>query len=174
MVLLPPNWINRLQFTHIFLLLYIRTPWKNRKRWKEINGTGLYYCDFRVHEPKSNLVSLIHKNVPKWNGNTWVLSHKNVYRTWQIPLATKSFSRCRLDARKKFLLWRMFRHWNMLPREAVDVPYVEVFKARVDGVMGSLIQWVAILPTAVSWNWVVFNVLSDLSCSTILWFSHLL
>ena len=31
------------------------------------------------------------------------------------------------------------RHWNRLPREAVDAPSLEVVKAKLDGTLGSLI-----------------------------------
>ncbi|KFZ60585.1 hypothetical protein N321_04241, partial [Antrostomus carolinensis] len=47
--------------------------------------------------------------------------------------------RCRLDLRRKFFTQRMMRHWNRLPREAVDAPSLEPFKARLDGALGSLI-----------------------------------
>ena len=33
------------------------------------------------------------------------------------------------------------RCWNRLPRETVDAPSLEVFKARLDGALGSLVQY---------------------------------
>ncbi|KFO70504.1 hypothetical protein N303_08244, partial [Cuculus canorus] len=47
--------------------------------------------------------------------------------------------RFRLDIRKNFFTIRVVRHRNRLPKEAVDVPSLEVFKARLDGALGSLI-----------------------------------
>ncbi|KFV90539.1 hypothetical protein N326_11314, partial [Eurypyga helias] len=47
--------------------------------------------------------------------------------------------RFRLDTRKKFLLERVMRHWNRLPREAVDAPSLEVFKARLDEALSNLV-----------------------------------
>ncbi|KFO69761.1 hypothetical protein N303_11464, partial [Cuculus canorus] len=47
--------------------------------------------------------------------------------------------RFRLGIRRKFFTMRVGGHWNRLPREAVDAPSLEVFKARLDGVLGSLI-----------------------------------
>ncbi|GAB0185726.1 triadin [Grus japonensis] len=44
-----------------------------------------------------------------------------------------------LDTRKKFLTMRVVRHWNRLPREVVDAPSLEVFKARLDGALGNLV-----------------------------------
>jgi len=38
------------------------------------------------------------------------------------------------------------KHWNRLPREAVDAPSLEAFKDRLDGILGSLIWWLATLP----------------------------
>ncbi|KFQ24302.1 hypothetical protein N332_04752, partial [Mesitornis unicolor] len=47
--------------------------------------------------------------------------------------------RFRLDIRKKFFTLRVVRHWNRLPREAVDAPTLEVFKARLDGAFSNLV-----------------------------------
>jgi len=47
--------------------------------------------------------------------------------------------RFRLDMRKKFFTMRVVRHWNRLPREAVDAPSLEVFKARLDGALSNLV-----------------------------------
>ncbi|KFP51905.1 hypothetical protein N323_04890, partial [Cathartes aura] len=44
-----------------------------------------------------------------------------------------------LDVRKKFFTVRVVRHWHRLPREAVDAPSLEAFKARLDGALSNLI-----------------------------------
>ncbi|KFO99828.1 hypothetical protein N300_02331, partial [Calypte anna] len=46
--------------------------------------------------------------------------------------------RFRLDIRKKFFTMRVVRHWNRLPREVVEAPSPEFFKARMDGALSSL------------------------------------
>ena len=46
--------------------------------------------------------------------------------------------RFRLDVRGKFFTERVMR-WNRLPREVLDAPSLEVFKARLDGALGSLV-----------------------------------
>jgi len=45
----------------------------------------------------------------------------------------------RLSIRKKFFTMRVVKHWNRLPREAVDAPSLEVFKARLDGALSNLV-----------------------------------
>ncbi|KGL95329.1 hypothetical protein N301_04207, partial [Charadrius vociferus] len=45
----------------------------------------------------------------------------------------------RLDIRNKFFTVRVVRQWNRLPREAVDAPSLEVFKARLDGALSNLV-----------------------------------
>ncbi|KFW71070.1 hypothetical protein AS28_13425, partial [Pygoscelis adeliae] len=60
------------------------------------------------------------------------------YRTRGNDFKLKE-GRCRLDIRKKFFTMRVVRHWNRLPREAVDAPSLEVFKTRLDGALSNLV-----------------------------------
>ena len=54
----------------------------------------------------------------------------------------------RLDMRRKFFTQRVVTHWNRLPKEVVDAPSLEAFKARLDAVLGSLVWWLAPLHIA--------------------------
>jgi len=46
---------------------------------------------------------------------------------------------CRLDIRKEFFTMKVVKHWNRLPREVVDAPSLEVFRARLDGALRNLV-----------------------------------
>ena len=56
--------------------------------------------------------------------------------------------------RKKVFTQRVVRHWERLPREAVDAPSLEVLKARLDGALGNLVWREVSLHMAGGWNWV--------------------
>ena len=47
--------------------------------------------------------------------------------------------RFRLDIRRKFFTQRVAKHWNRLPKEVVDAPSLEAFKARLDVALGSVV-----------------------------------
>ena len=53
-----------------------------------------------------------------------------------------------MDIRKKSFTLMAVRHWNWLPKEAVDAPSLEAFKARLDVTLGSLLWWLATLHVA--------------------------
>jgi len=50
-------------------------------------------------------------------------------------------------------------HWNRLPKEAVDAPSLEAFKARLDVALGSPVCWLATLHIAGGWNYMIIVVL---------------
>ena len=56
--------------------------------------------------------------------------------------------RFRLDIRRKFFTQRVVTHWSRLPKEVVDAPSLEAFKARLDVALGSLVWWWANLHIA--------------------------
>lgn len=57
----------------------------------------------------------------------------------------------------------------MLPREAVDAPYMEVLKAKLDGALDNLMWWEVSLHMAGRWNQVVLKVPPSPNHSVILW-----
>jgi len=51
-----------------------------------------------------------------------------------------------------FFTQRVVTHWNRLPKDVVDAPSLEAFKARLDVALGSLVWWLATLHIAGGWN----------------------
>jgi len=45
----------------------------------------------------------------------------------------------RLDVRKRFFTMRVVRPWQRMPREVVDAPSLETFKASLDGALSNLV-----------------------------------
>ena len=56
--------------------------------------------------------------------------------------------RFRLGIRRKLFTQRVVRHLNRLPKEVVDAPSLEAFKARLDVALGSLVCWLVTLHIA--------------------------
>ena len=59
-------------------------------------------------------------------------------------------------------------HWNRLPKEVVDAPSLEAFKARLDVALGSLVCWLVTLHIAGGWNWMSIVLLFNPGHSMIL------
>jgi len=55
-----------------------------------------------------------------------------------------------------------------LPKEVVDAPSLDAFKARLDVALGSLVWWLATLHIAGGWNWMSIAVLFNPGHSMIL------
>ena len=64
-------------------------------------------------------------------------------RMWSKRIRGNGFKlqegRFRLDIRKKYFTVRVVKHWNRLPSKAVDAPFLEVFKARLDRALSNLV-----------------------------------
>ena len=73
-----------------------------------------------------------------------------------------------LSKTQQYISQMVVTHWNRLPKEAVDAPSLEAFKARLDVALGSLVWWLATLHMAGGWNSMIIVVLFNPGHSTIL------
>ena len=56
--------------------------------------------------------------------------------------------RFKLDIRRKFFTMKVVRCWIELSGIAVDAPFLEMFKVRLDGALVNVIYWEVSGPTA--------------------------
>jgi len=62
-----------------------------------------------------------------------------LYIIFDVFVWDKNHLPYRLDIKKKFFTMRVVKHWHGLPREVVDAPSLETFKARLDGALINLV-----------------------------------
>ena len=68
----------------------------------------------------------------------WLFTRVGSNRTRENGFKLRQ-GRFRLDIRKKFFTRKVVTHWNRLPKEVVDAPSLEAFKASLDVALGSLV-----------------------------------
>lgn len=66
----------------------------------------------------------------------FIRNHSDSTRSKGYKLKDRKF---RFDIGKKFFTVKVVRHWNRLPRDAVDAPALSVFKTRLDGALSNLV-----------------------------------
>ena len=87
---------------------------KNRKIWGDLTVAWHYLKEAYEQE------------------RDWLFTQSDSDRTRENGYKLKE-GKFRLDIRKTLFIQKVVRHWNKLPREAVDVPSLEAFKTRLDG-----------------------------------------
>ena len=122
--------------------------WVQRRDTKMIRGLEHLSCEERLRE--LGLFSLEKRKL--WGNFIVAFQYlKGAYQQEGEQLFTRVLSdrtrgngfklkqgRFRLDIRRKFFT-QVVTHWNRLPKEAVDVPSLEAFKARLDVALSSLL-----------------------------------
>ena len=97
-----------------------------------------------------------------WFEQQWETAPWYIYVSWAIVpwnLITLHLSEWQLMWIAQVILPSLssFRGWwrtvRRLPKEAVDAPSLQAFKARLDVALGSLGWWLATLHIAGGWNW---------------------
>lgn len=63
-----------------------------------------------------------------------------------------------MDTGKEIIYCRDVEAWHSLPREAVDAPFLEAFKARFEWGLKQPGPRKVSLPMARDWHWIVFKV----------------
>ena len=97
---------------------------------------------------KGNLIAAFQylKEAYKQEGQ-WLFKRVDSDRTRENGFKLRQ-GRFWLDIRRKFFTQRVVTHWSRLPKEVVDAPSLEAFKARLDVALGSLVWWLVTLHIA--------------------------
>ena len=111
-------------------------PWRWSEGYEEgLRELGLFSLEERRLQGDLNVAFQYLKGTQE---GEWIFTQSDSDRTRGNGYKLKE-GKFRLDDRKKFFTQRVVRHWNRLPREIVDAPSPEAFKARLDGALRRLI-----------------------------------
>lgn len=87
----------------------------------------IFLCCFEVYRTSSWLIFFIPFHSDRTRRNDFKLKDRRFM--W--------------DIRKKLFAQQAMRHWHRLSRDTLDAPFLDTVKARMEGALGSLIQWMA-------------------------------
>jgi len=116
-------------FSHIFCLAHAN---KSYQSITEITIFDVSVCAI-----------VIKISIDQKSGIYTIFSFTCMYRSSSDRTRSNGFKlregRFRLDIRKIFFTIRVLKHWNRLPREVVEAPSLETFKAMFDSALSSLV-----------------------------------
>ena len=104
---------------------------------ESLRGLGLFSLQKRRLWGDLTVAFQYLKGAYKQEGQ-WLFTRVDSGRTWGNGFKLRQ-GRFRFDIRKNFFTQRVVTHWNRLPKEVVDAPSLDAFKATLDVTLGSLV-----------------------------------